>query len=176
VTERNFDLVIMGTQGEHSSYEKTFGSVAYNTLQKTDCPVMVIPEKWDQRKIETIAYATDFTEADPFYIWMIGKLLSPFNAIMRIVHMEKESESRKMLNMKDLEAFFKDHPPGIQVTFHQIATQKPDRELKDFESTWDVDLMVMSKPHRNFFERLFHKSLTKSMAYKTLTPLLILKS
>ena len=88
--------------------------------------------------------------------------------------MDTKLENR--LNMKDLEAFFKDHPPGIQVTFHQIATQKPDRELKDFEATWDVDLMVMSKPHRNFFERLFHKSLTKSMAYKTLTPLLILKS
>lgn len=176
VEEKGFDLVIMGTQGKHSNFEKTFGSVAYGTMQKAPCPIMVIPEKATGHKIQTVAYATDFTEADPFYIWQVGKLLSPFNAIMRIVHIEKSPNEKRPLCMKDLENFFQDHPPGLQVTFHQIATKNIANELKEFEDTWNVDLMVMAKPHRGFFERLFHKSMTKRLALNTTTPLLVLKA
>lgn len=176
VEENGFDLVIMGTQGEHSNFEKTFGSVAYSTLQKSNCPVIVVPEKAVGHKIRTVAYATDFRESDPFYIWQIGKLLSPFNAIMRIVHIEKSPDEKRAINMKEMEEFFKDHPPGLQVTFHQIATKNVEKELKAFEETWSVDLMIMAKPHRGFFERLFHKSITKRLALNTTTPLLVLKA
>lgn len=176
VRENGYDIVIMGTQGEHSSFEKTFGSVAYSTLQRANCPLIVVPEKAVGHKIQTVAYATDFSESDPFYIWQIGKLLSPFNAIMRIVHIEKSPDEKRALTMKEMEEFFKDHPPGLQVTFHQIATKSVEKELKAFEETWNVDLMVMAKPRRGFFERLFHKSMTKRLALNTTTPLLVLKA
>lgn len=176
VAENGFDLVIMGTQGEHSNFEKIVGSVAYSTLQKTNCPLIVVPEKAVGHKMQTVAYATDLTEADPFHIWQVGKLLSPFNAIMRIVHIEKSPNEKRPMSMKEMEDFFKDHPPGLQVTFHQIATKSVEKELKEFEATWNVDLMVMAKPHRGFFERLFHKSMTKRLALNTTTPLLILKA
>lgn len=176
VRQENFDLVIMGTQGEHSNIEKAFGSVASGTLQKAPCPVLVVPEKANVRQIKTIAYATDFSESDPYHIWQIGKLLKPFNSLMRIVHIEKKPGEERPLDMYDLQDFFDDHPPGLQVTFHSIAAKNVEKELEDFENTWEVDLLIMAKPHRGFFERLFHKSMTKRMALNTIVPLLVLKS
>jgi nucleotide-binding universal stress UspA family protein len=37
-----------------------------------------------------------------------------------------------------------------------------------------ADLLVMAKHNRNFFDRLFHRSLSKKMAFHTHIPLLIL--
>lgn len=176
VDEKGFDLVIMGTQGEHNTLEKTFGSVTSSVMNKANCPLIIVPEKTIVRKLKTIAYATDFTEADPFFIWQFGKLLSPFNAIMRVVHIEKSPTENRPLKMEDMKEFFKDNPPGLQVSFHSIAAKSVETELKEFEETWEVDLMVMAKPNRSFFERLFHKSMTKQMAFNTTIPLLILKA
>lgn len=176
VEENGFDLVIMGTQGEHNSFEKAFGSVAYGTMQRATCPVMVIPENAMGHQIQTVAYATDFTESDPFYIWQIGKLLNPFTPIMRVVHIEKTPEEKRPISMDDMKAFFEDHPSGLQMTYHRIATKSVEKELTEFEDTWNVDLMIMAKPHRSFFKRLFHKSMTKQMALNTTVPLLILKA
>jgi len=176
VEEKGFDLVIMGTQGEHNTLEKTFGSVTSAVMHKANCPLIVVPEKAVVRKLKTIAYATDFTAADPFFIWQFGKLLSPFNAIMRVVHIEKSPTEKRPLKMEDMKEFFKDNPPGLQVNFHSIAAKSIESELKEFGETWEVDLMVMAKPNRGFFDRLFHKSMTKRMAFNTTVPLLILKA
>jgi len=51
-----------------------------------------------------------------------------------------------------------------------------EEELTDFEETWDVDLLVMSKPNRGFFQRLFHRSVTKELALHTDVPLLVLRA
>jgi hypothetical protein len=37
-----------------------------------------------------------------------------------------------------------------------------------------VDMLVMAKHSRSFFDRLFHRSLSKKMAYHTKIPLLVL--
>ncbi len=166
----------MGTQGEHNTLEKTFGSVTSSVMNKANCPLIVVPEKAVVRKIKTIAYATDFTEADPFFIWQFGKLLRPFNAIMHIVHIEKSPPEKRPLKMEDMKEFFKDNPSGIRVSFNSIAAKSVETELKKFGETWEIDLMVMTKPNRGFFERLFHKSMTKRMAFNTTVPLLILKA
>lgn len=176
VEEKGYDLVIMGTQGEHNTLEKTFGSVTSAVMQKANCPLIVVPEKTTVRKIETIAYATNFTEADPFFIWQIGKLLNPFNAIMRVVHVEKSPNEKRPLKMNDLKAFFRENPPALQVNYHSIAAKSIETELKEFEETWEVDLMVMARPNRGFFERLFHRSMTKHMTFNTTVPLMILKA
>lgn len=37
------DLIVMGTQGEHSSVERAVGSVTTAVLKKAHCPVLVVP-------------------------------------------------------------------------------------------------------------------------------------
>ena len=57
--------------------------------------------------------------------------------------------------MKNLQDFFSNYTPSLQINFHNIATESVETELAAFEATWEVDLMVLAKPNRNFFQRLF---------------------
>jgi len=174
--EKEIDLIIMGTKGEHNTLQNTFGSITTGTMNQAPCPMLVVPEKAIQRKIKTVGYATDLRPADPYHIWEIGKLLAPFAAILRVVHIEKRPDEERPLSMKDLQDFFSSNAPSLQINFHNIATKDIEKELEDFEETWDVDLMILAKPNRGFFQRLFHRSVTKELALHTDVPLLILRA
>ena len=172
---KNVDLIIMGTQGEHTTMERVFGSVTTTTLNKSHCSVLVIPESITQHKINTVAYAADLRETDPYHIWETGKFLDQFFPILRVVHIVKDPLEKRPFNMEDLEKFFEGRDLALQITFHTFGSDNIIAELDDFAKAWEVDLMVMHKPRRPFFEKLFHKSITSKEAFKTHVPLLVIK-
>ena len=170
------DMIIMGTQGEHSMLERAFGSVTTNVIQKTDCSVLVVPEEAQWNRITTIAYASDLAESDPWHIWESARLLEPFHPLLRIVHIGQEASEHTAVKMDELKEFFAERSPAVQTTYHAVSAEEIMPELTEFVDTWDVDLLAMYKPHRNWFERLFHVSLTRKAALYTHVPLLILQS
>ncbi|MEN0050233.1 MAG: universal stress protein [Bacteroidota bacterium] len=73
-----------------------------------------------------------------------------------------------------MKAFFEGNPPAVQLTFHEIEGEKLSEELEGLVENMGVDLLVMYKPKRGLFQRLFHKSQTKFMSLHTRVPLLVL--
>jgi nucleotide-binding universal stress UspA family protein len=170
------DLIVMGTQGEHSLLERAFGSVTTNTISKTSCPVLVVPEEAQWNKINTVAYATDLRESDPWHIWESARLLDPFHPLLRIVHITTSPEEEQPVQMDELKEFFANRSPAVQTTFHTVSAVKIMTEITEFVDTWDADLLVMYRPQRTLFANLFHVSLTKKTALHSKVPLLVLRS
>ena len=171
----NIDLIVMGTQGEHTTLEKLFGSVTSEVILRTKCHVLAIPDAAKLEKLQILAFATDLKEADPYHIWELTKLLEPFHPILHCVHVASDLDKEKVLDMNDLDAFFSHHAPSLQIKFHQLKGMDLASTLNEFDETFDVDLLVMTTHHRNFFERLFYKSQTRRMAMLTRIPLLIFR-
>jgi nucleotide-binding universal stress UspA family protein len=171
----NADLIVMGTQGEHTTLERLFGSVTSEVIQRTKCHVLAIPEEAKLEKLQIIAFASELKEADPYLIWEFTKILDPFTPILHCVHVESEADLEKVLDMSDLEAFFSHHAPSLQIQFHQMKGQDIATTLNEFAENFDVDMLIMTTPRRNFFERLFHKSHTRKMALQARVPLFIFR-
>lgn len=169
------DLIVMGTQGEHNTLEKLFGSVTSEVIQRTSCHVLAIPGEAKLGKLQIMAFATDLKEADPYHIWELSKLLDEFSPILHCVHVASDQDSGKVLDMNDLQTFFSHHAPLLQIQFHQLRGDDLSATLNEFAETFDVDMLVMTTPHRNFIERLFHRSQTRRMALHTRIPLLIFR-
>lgn len=175
VVREGIDLVVMGTQGEHTTLEKLFGSVTAEVIQRSRSHVLAIPEEAQLDKLQIMAFATDLKEADPYHIWELTKLLEPFTPILHCVHVRSEKDTSKVLDMNDLNAFFSNHAPTLQIQFHEMQGEDLSVALNEFADTHGVDLLVMTTPYRNFFERLFYKSNTRRMAMHTQIPLLIFR-
>lgn len=167
------DLIIMGTQGENSMWDKFLGSTTVDVLKHASCPVLVIPEKARFREEMVIGYATDFSAADPFEIWKASKLFQPFQSEVIVVHLNDKQEYLEK-EIAEMKAYFAENAPAIDISFHCIFTENMEDDLNAFIDKNNISTMVMFKPKRSFFERLFHKSFTKKMAMKTEVPLLIL--
>lgn len=169
------NLIVMGTKGKHNLLDKTIGNVTLSTMDISHCPVLVIPEKMDAMRIETIAYATDLVPSDPFHIWEVGKLLAPLSPILRVVHIKRKIDEERAMEMEELKQFFKGNPPSLQVSFHSVVNKNVTEELESFIKDWDADLLVMNRPNRTIIERIFHSSLTRKTALQTKIPFLVLK-
>ncbi|MDA8972418.1 universal stress protein [Saprospiraceae bacterium] len=174
--EHEYDFICIGTRDEHGAIDKILGSVAANVIKKAPCPVFVIPEYAAYRKTTLVTYATNFIETDPYEIWRVSKLLEPFHPIIRCVHFtEFEEKQNTSLNMEKLKTFFSENAPALQITFHEIATENKLDSMLEFLNTFETNLLVTYQPHRNYWQRLIHRSFTKKMALESKTLILVLR-
>lgn len=169
------DLIVMGTKGEHNVMERLFGSVTTGVIEKAHCNVLVVPEYAGFGFLNVAIYASDLNEADPYHLWKVGQWLDSFGAVLHCVHVRTTTSDDRELKIADMEAFFQNHAPALQIRFHQFPGHSVTQALDEFAELHDADLLIMYAPHHNLLERLLRPSRTKKMALQTEVPLLLLK-
>jgi nucleotide-binding universal stress UspA family protein len=172
--KEQYPLIIMGTRGEHTAMEKILGTVSSGVVGSAVCPVVVVPEFANPTEILRVAYATDLQVADPYEIWRVAKLLAPFHTIMHVVHFGNGHKRSATPLMEELEEFFRDNVPALQIQFHQFDQEELTDDINAFAEQYNIDLLVMYRNHRNFPDNLFHRSQTKKMTKRTRVPLLVM--
>lgn len=170
------DLIVMGTTGTHSAIEKFMGSVTTGVIGKSCCHVWVIPEEASFKEIKSVVYATELKFEEPFHIYQAGRLLAPFNALVHCVHVYTD-ESASKVDFSSLETAFKEKAEGsgLELVFHALKGLPVSDRLKLFVEKEKVEVLVMYAPFHSFWSKLFNKSRTKTMAFKTKTPLLLIR-
>ena len=163
----------MGTQGENSTLDKYLGSTASNVLKSAPCPVIVIPENAELEKKMQLGYATDFLDADPFEIWKAVKLFQPFQPKIKCIHFNEEqvyNENR----IKELTSYFTETVPELNIEIFSLPVKDKVEDMNDFIRNQNINMLVMYKPNRSFFDSMFHKSYTQQMAKHINIPLMVL--
>ncbi|MBK8566181.1 MAG: universal stress protein [Saprospiraceae bacterium] len=174
--DEEFDLVLMGTNSYHSAWETAFGTNASSVLKQAHCHVLIVPEDASYGGLQTVGFAADLHETDPYHLWKFCKLMEPFHAIVHCAHIEKLGEGEKTaLKFEELQAFFENNAITLQLKFHAIQEDSVETGLSAFISNWDLNLLAMPSPHRDVFSRMFHKSMTQQMALHATVPLLVMK-
>ncbi len=168
------DYIVMGTQGENSVLDKYLGSVASTVLKNAPCPVMVIPENTELAKKLILGYATDFSDADPFEVWKAMKLFKPFQPTIKCVHFDEQQDDNEG-KIKELERYFAETSPELNIELYSLPVKDKVKDMNDFIEEHNINMMVMYKPKRSFFETIFHKSYTQKMARHSNIPLLVFK-
>ncbi len=168
------DYIVMGTQGENSTLYKYFCSVTANVMINAPCSVIVVPKGAKMPGKMEMGYATDFSDADPFELWKSIKLLHPFNPTIKYFHLDEKHVDRTD-KIKALKTYFSETSAELNITFFNLSAKDKVKGLNDFIAAQNINMLVMYKPKRNFFDALFHNSFTKRMAMHTNIPLLVLK-
>lgn len=168
------DLIMLGTKGQHNRVEKILGSVAASVVANAPCHVLVVPEAAELKDIAVVAYATDLHSTDPYNIWKAAQILEPFHPLIHCIHVSTQEEDHPM-KMEELESFFEQNAPALQITFKEIGGKSIPTVLNEFIENFDVDLLTMASPQRGMIERIFHQSLTRRMALYSQVPLLVVR-
>lgn len=168
------DYIVLGTQGENSTLDKYFGSVAFNVLKNAPCSVMVIPENAKFENKVVMGYATNFLDADPFETWKAMKLFKAFKPKIKFVHFN-ENKVYNEDKIKALDSYFSESAPELNVEFYSFPVKDKVKDMNDFIVQQNINMLVMYKPKRTFFESIFHNSYTQQMAKYTNIPLLVFK-
>lgn len=173
-TDKEVDYIIMGTQGETSTLEKYLGTMSSNIVKNAPCSVMVIPKGAEFNKRIELGYATDFSEVAHAEIQKVVELFAPFQPSIKCVHFnEKQVDNTDKI--KEFKSYFAINIPELSLEFHNLPVRNTVEFMDFFIENQDINMLVMYKPKRNFFNSIFHKSFTQKMARHVTIPLLVLK-
>lgn len=173
--EKKYDLLVLGTRGESKSkIEKWIGTTSTKIINNAHCHVMLIPTGYQFEGISQIAFASALHHGDPFVIWKVLKLISPYKPLIRWLHY-MEDELAEEERISEFLTYFEDKPDDVQMSFHRVKGGDFSNELEVFIEKYHVDILVMVRQEKNIFDMILHKSHTIRMANELNVPLLVIR-
>lgn len=170
--EEAIDVVMMGTKGATGIKEVFLGSTTSSVMQNVHVPVIGIPEGARFSKVKSILFTTQYRDKDNDALLKtleIGKALHARVYCVYITNADDPEDIEERI--QEWEIYYRDE----DIAFFRIPGNDVEQALLDFSENQKIDLIVMRSHKRNFFESLFHSSLTRKMVYHTTIPLLIYK-
>lgn len=174
VREMKASNIVMGTTGAGNVVERMLGSSATAIIKKQLCPVLAIPKNTEFHPIQSIVLAADFTEGEHFHdLEELTEIANKFEAAVRIVHVETEDA---LIDARQAAAGLQLHHQldAVPHTFHQTNGSNIASTIVNFVEEHPADLLVMLPNRYSWFEAIFHRSVTRQVAFETPIPLLVI--
>ncbi len=172
------DLVVMGIT-EHSSKigQIVFGSNAVTVSKESNVPVFIIPTSCTYKKINNIAYASEYDVhvTEQTGLIQIKFLVSLFDASLSVLHVIPDNHMINELEaMTDLYVEQK-----LEKTNHKtfiLSEKKVSVALLDFIKNHVIDIIVLEQKKHSFLHDLLYPSITKEVAFTSTIPILTIHS
>lgn len=176
VKKKDVYAIVAGTTGASGLKEFFVGSNAAEIIQDSPVPVLTVPFNAVYKPIELVVYATDLNKLRKIErLDFLKNLLIRRSATLSIFHVEK-SISRVLLKdrleQKDLLIkYFEDVTVEYETLVNEDTVEGVNEYIKKHKK---ADILVMVPRRKNFFEKIFTKSVAKKVAYHSHVPMLTL--
>jgi nucleotide-binding universal stress UspA family protein len=172
--EEKYSLIVMGTKGVSDVTEAFMGSNTVRVIESTTCPVLCVPEKATYSGFTKVVYATDYQDKDKDAIQLLLLLIQPFNPTIKMLHVGQSEKKVKVEHLQEYKDEMISYVNYNKLDFvYEVYDDEPNLAIDRYMIKEDCDLLVLLTHERNFFEKLFHDSLSKKMSYFSDYPLLI---
>ena len=177
VGENHIDLIVMGTQGASGLKKITVGSVAAKVMERSEIPVLLIPEKFVWKKPAKIIFTTTVSKSDSNAFPVLLDFANLYNAKITFVNLR---DPRQLHGYKEKEEF-DTYAYSVQRTFddaniqfRQLDTFSIEKTMENLEDEIPYDILVMLRTKKSFFQKIYLGSFTQNMAFITKKPLLVI--
>lgn len=177
--DHHIDLIVMGTQGATGLKKQIIGSVAARVVERTDLPVLLVPEKYELHKPQQFVFATNFSHTDKHALTKVGEMAKLFGADTTVLHFinayntpadKKEQENNFDTYAHHLQKEMQDY----KIRFHLLEVASVTEAMENLDRKFPYDVMSMVRRNKTFLEKLFMKSFTQDMAFVTRKLLLVI--
>ncbi len=171
---KNADLIIMGAKGSSNIEDYLFGNTALAVIEKSPCPVMLIPDGVKFEGFSKIVYPTIYNVNDLENILKLIPFAQIFNAEIIIVHISETG----FTDLLERETFniFKDEvleqSNYDKLKFQLQAGLNVGDVLNAVVNDEKADLLAMSVRQTNAIAKLFRSSVTKKVLSLAKIPVL----
>ena len=167
---QHFDYVVMGTKGATGMKETFFGSSTASIMTGTNACVLGIPDGLRYSPITKIGFTTQFQDDDLKALHRVVEIAKRFGAEIDCLYVKTAANHVNEVRIANWELIFTDE----KVRFHILDNNKVEETIIDFIEQNGISMLAMLNHRRGFWDRLFHTSLTKKLAFHIKVPLLVL--
>jgi nucleotide-binding universal stress UspA family protein len=167
IEDEHADLIIMGTTGKGKIESFVAGSHAIIVCETSEVPVVLVPAHVSMDPVSALVFACDMKETDTLPKAQIDKLLRDFHVQLSVLHV---NNGRKAAD-NTLDEWLHHHTPQ----YHEVENEDTGKGILDFASGTPGSLILLVAKKHGFPSGLFHKSITKQLAFESMTPLLVIR-
>jgi nucleotide-binding universal stress UspA family protein len=170
-------LIVMGTRGASGWKEVIMGSNTSEVIEKSQCPVLAIPENARWKDLRHIVAAVDYHDSDLSMLCELAELAETYRARITVLHQTEEAISvAETAPLRQLTGQVRRQTKYPQVDEYLIEGDDLLEGLARYISLHPTDLLAMSTRKRGFFSRNFGTSYSKKMVHHTHIPLLVFQA
>ncbi|HEY5499574.1 MAG TPA: universal stress protein [Bacteroidales bacterium] len=171
-------IIMMGTRGKDAKEASLMGSVTAEVIDRSLVPVFAFPENTPFEKFEdikNIAFITNFDQRDLIAFESMMSLMKNYKFKVCFLHLSTEYNAWNEIQIAGIKEYFSKNYPDIESSYCVIDTENITKDLDEFISDRQIDLLTIISQKRNIFARLFNPSIAHKMIFHSDTPLLVLK-
>ena len=165
------DLIVMGMKKKYSFVDRMIGSVTLHTIDKSPMPVLAIPYEAEFQPIKTVLFPTAINQVSDLSENEIRALewLHDFMEVGEAptIHMIHITQNAKLVDIT-LKNF-----PVNEMNFTVSQAESVEEGIFKFLTKEQINILAFYKPHRKFWSRLYHSSITRKLLYQSRLPLLV---
>lgn len=166
------DFIVMGTKGASGYFEKLLGTNAQSVMNKSDCPVWIIPEDANLSYPELIMYAADYKEDEILATNTIIEITKPLGIKYKVVHIRDYFEMNVVQSVKEIADDLKDRFEGQEIEFKNLNRTSVIEALETYIQTIKPDVLSLAVHDKSFLSKIFDTSITKHFVQQAKLPLL----
>ncbi|HRI77951.1 MAG TPA: universal stress protein [Cyclobacteriaceae bacterium] len=173
-TEKNpVNLVVMGSKGASQLKKARLGGTTASVIGSSNyAPVLAIPEFAHFRNFKNVVYASDLKNVKK-ELELIIPYAKIFDSRLSIVHIVPEVDKKVEAVQKSVLELIKtfQHPVEFKLITADDIPSAIDKYMKEVKG----DLLTTFTHELSLFDKLFARSVTRTLAYHANTPLLAFK-
>ncbi len=167
------NMVVMGSRGASAIKKARMGGTAVSVIDDSKVPVLAIPDLAQYKNLQHIVYASDLKNVQK-ELDIILEFAKIYGSHVHMIHvvpaMDKKIEVLK--NSVD-EIIRKSNYEKLD--FKLIIDDEIPAAIDRYIKETKADLLTAFTHHLSFYEKLFAKSVTRTLAYLGTIPLLAIK-
>ena len=173
--DNQIDLIVMGTQGGNGLKKAIVGSVAASIVEKTDIPVLLVPEKFEWTEPERVVFITNYLQTDRQALSVVLALAKLYGAAVTVVHLVDvfAKEEKEKIDFDTYAYALHRELNEFNLKFKLLKTASVTETMENLYKETSYDMLAMVRRKKSFLEKFFIKSFTQNMAYVTNHPLLV---
>ena len=173
--QENVADIVMGVSGKTGIEALLLGSTTSEILKTSTVPVLVVPaDALVGRPVKTVVFATDLKDVNQLSAARLEDFLGAFRAQLHIVNVGGETDEKYTPEtfeaITDLHRLLEKYNPA----FGYISRDDVVEGILSYAKEKKASMIIAVPKKHGGFSALFHKSVSKKLAYNSSVPLLFL--
>ncbi|CAN5387100.1 hypothetical protein BH10BAC4_BH10BAC4_27100 [soil metagenome] len=167
------NMVVMGSRGASALKKARMGGTAVSVIDEVNVPVLAIPDMAKFKNLQHIVYASDLKNVEK-ELDIITEFANIYGSYVHMIHVVPSVDKKVEAAAAAVEEIIK-RVAYSRVDFKLIIDDDIPTAIDHFIKETNADLLTTFTHHLSLVEKLFAKSVTRTLAYMGTIPLLAVK-
>lgn len=170
---KDFDLIVMGTDGADDYSQFFFGSNSYKVARASSVPVLLIPRGCAVGDISNLVFAFDYEGERKLPMEQVTEWAKLLKVRITVLQVKDHYTPEVELKSKEIEEGNKKYKESLSIDFETIYSDEVINSINGYVLQNKSDALALCSINHGVINALFHKSVIKALSSRVNYPLFV---